>query len=59
MVHVVIDRYFCLFLNGLKISLNTRLSSIVPLRYQMYQVNQAFKCKVNQAFDSLKQTNMM
>ena len=31
MVHVVIDRYFSLFLKGLKIFLNPRLSLIAPL----------------------------
>ena len=31
MVHVVIDRYFPVFLKGLKIFLNLRLSLIVPL----------------------------
>ena len=31
MVHVVIDRYFSVFLKGLKIFLNWRLSLIVPL----------------------------
>ena len=31
MVHVVIDRYFSLFLKGLKIFLDLRLSLIVPL----------------------------
>ena len=31
MVHVVIDKYFSLFLNGLKIFLNPRRSLIVPL----------------------------
>ena len=31
MVHVVIDWYFSLFLKGLKIFLNVRLSLIVPL----------------------------
>ena len=31
MVHVVIDRYFSLFVKGLKIFLNPRLSLIVPL----------------------------
>ena len=30
MLHVVIDRYFSLFLKGLKIFLNPRLSLIVP-----------------------------
>ena len=34
MVHVVIDRYFSLFLKGLKIFLNRRLSLIVPLTHQ-------------------------
>ena len=32
MVHVMIDRYFSLFLKGLKIFLNPRQSLIVPLR---------------------------
>ena len=31
MVHVVIDRYFSLFVKGLKIFLNPRLSPIIPL----------------------------
>ena len=36
MVHVVIDRYFSssLFLKGLKIFLNPRLSLIVPFKVQ-------------------------
>ena len=31
MIHVVVDRYFSLFLRGLKIFLNPRLSLTVPL----------------------------
>ena len=38
MVHVMIDRYFSLFLKGLKIVLNLRLSLIVPLRGNMEMV---------------------
>ena len=38
MVHVVIDRYFSLFLKGLKIFLNPRLSLIVPLSLMRQQI---------------------
>ena len=37
MVHVVINKYFSLFLKGLKIFLNPRLSLIVPLRAHDWQ----------------------
>ena len=35
MVHFVIDRYFSLFLKGLEIFLNLRISLSVPLRYKV------------------------
>ena len=57
MVHVATDRYFSLFLKGLKIFLNLRLSLIVPLTRNCFRVNSCLATQKNHSqmftFDSM------